>query len=141
MVAVAMGSQIQPDPLATEAPVVTVVPSATVVTVETVATAKSLASVAPVATAVRSVETAVTAVTGGTQQSLQRGQLPLAARAAKAAMPWWVMVARVEPVVRRRFRVLALRARVVPVVMVDSQLSATAEPVVTVVLPMVSAQT
>lgn len=140
-VTVAMGTRIQPDPLATEAPVVTVASSATVVTVETVETAKSLASVAPEATAVHSVEMVETAVTAVTQQSLQRGQLRLAARAARAAMPPWVMVALVEPVGRRRFRVLALRAKVVPVVMVGSQLKATAEPVVSVVLPMVSAQT
>ena len=84
------------------------------------------------------VETVVTAVM---QQSLQRGQLRRAARADKVAMPRWVMAALVEPVGPRRFRVLALWAKEVPVVMVDSRLTATAVSVAPVVLPMVSAQT
>ena len=138
METVATGTRIQPNPLATEALVVVAAPTATVATVATVAMAESLASVAPEATAagVVTVETVVTAVT---QQSIQGGRR--AARADKVAMPRWVMVALVEPVGRRRFRVLALRAKVVPVVMVDSRLTATAVSVVSVVLPMVSAQT
>lgn len=83
-------------------------------------------------------ETVVTAVM---QRSLQRGQLRRAARADKVVMPRWVLAAPAATVGLHRFRVLALRAKVVPVVMVDSRLTATAVSVVSVVLPLVSAQT